>query len=95
MCLVSLLLGIWIIGITEKRLKKIAVFLTIITIIYIINGISLVLHNITGLVILDNAALGIISDLTTPSLINKIQYTAISFFLMITMLIIKRMIEKV
>ena len=85
MCLSSLLLSIWVIGISEKRLKKIAIFLTSITTIYIINGISLVLQEITGSTILDNAALRVISNLTSPSPINKIQYTIISFLIMLSL----------
>src|SRR3989344_7986694 len=84
--IVNIFLGVWLIGITGKNLRKVSVFLTLISLFLVLDGISLTFQDITGDTISSNTPLlKTIADLRPLTFISQIQYTTLSLFLMLTL----------
>ena len=92
--LVSLLLGIWIIGITKNKLKTIAIFLTLTALILLPREFFLLSQNLTGSTISNNISLETLKNLDL-SLENIFIHLIFPFLIMLTLYNMKKMINEV
>ena len=93
--LISIFLGIWLIGITKGNLRKISVFLTVVTIILFIDGIIGFSVNITGLSVNNNSLGKIITGFSDKTKLQIIEYFIINALILLTLFHMQKMIRNV
>ena len=91
--LISIFLGIWLIGITKGNLRKISLFLTITTIILFIDGIIGFSVNITGMSVNNNLLGKIITEFSDKTKLQKIEYLIINILILLTLLYMQNIIR--
>ena len=91
--LISIFLGIWLIGITKGNLKKVCVFLTIIAILFFIDGIISFSVNITGLSVNNNSLGKIITEFSDKTEAQTIEYFIINALILLTLFHMQKIIR--